>query len=93
MMIGLHNGTEHLLKFNGAATGREFFNEISGQQWRSRMQWVGTELLIESWVDTGERKSHFRDFWFLSNEAQTLIMEHRDDDLQGQFTVLERVSP
>lgn len=92
MMISTQNGAEHLLKFNGAATGEEFFNDVNGQQWRSRMQWVGTELLIESWIDMGERKAHFRDFWSLSSDTQMLTMEHRDDDLKGQLTVLERVT-
>lgn len=92
MIINMHTSAEHFIPFSGAVTGKEFFNDVNGQQWRSRMQWVGTELLIESWVDIGERKAHFRDFWYLSNEAQTLTMEHRDDDLKGQLTILNRVA-
>ena len=32
----------------------------------------------------------FRDYWSLSDDGQTLTMAHRDDDLAGQITVLER---
>jgi hypothetical protein len=40
-----------------------------------------------------ERELRFRDHWFLSNDAQTLTMEHRDDDLAGQISVLEKAPP
>jgi hypothetical protein len=33
---------------------------------------------------------HFCDYWSLSPNGQTLSMEHRNDDLAGQKTVLER---
>lgn len=54
------------------------------------MRWVGRELLIESWVKQGERDLHFRDYWSLSSDNETLTMEHRDDDLAGQITIVER---
>ena len=90
MTIAMRDGTEHYLVFKGPTTGTEVVNVVNGQQWRSRMQWIGIELLIESWVDLPGRKCHFRDFWFLSNDGQSLTMEHRDDDLNGQITILER---
>ena len=61
-----------------------------GVEMRSRLEWVDNELLIESWVNVAERHSHFLDYWSLSGDSQTLIMEHRGDDLAGQITFLER---
>ena len=92
MKIAMPDESQHNLVFKGPTTGAEVFNIVNGQKWQSRMRWIGTELLIESWVDVGDRKYHFRDFWFLSNDGQLLTMEHRNDDLQGQITVLEKVS-
>jgi hypothetical protein len=77
--------------FRCQATGTETTQSMRGAQMRSRTRWVGDELLIESWVTLGGRESHFRDYWSLSPDARTLIMEHRDDDLAGQITLLERV--
>lgn len=58
---------------------------------RSCSQWTGAELLIESWMNVGGREGHFRDYWSLSLDGGTLKMEHRDNDLAGQTTLLERV--
>ena len=74
--------------FEGTTTGEEFVNSVGGQTVRSRASWKDSELVIESWVDTGKRQLNFRDHWFLRGD--TLIMEHRDDDLAGQIAVLER---
>ncbi len=53
-------------------------------------RWEHDELLIESVVRAGDREMHFRDFWSLSPDSQTLTMEHRNDALAGQLTVFER---
>lgn len=92
MVITMPDRTEHRLIFGGPTTGEEVLNTVNGQLWRSQIRWIGTELLIESWVDLGQRKCHFRDFWFLSDNGQSLTMEHRDDDLGGQVTLLEKTS-
>ncbi len=55
-----------------------------------RIHWEGTALMIESEMKAGGRELRFRDYWFLSSDAQTLTMEHRDDDLAGQISVLEK---
>ncbi|MGH9728083.1 MAG: hypothetical protein ACRD4V_05760 [Candidatus Acidiferrales bacterium] len=86
------DGAEHRLRFRAPTTGEEAINTVNGQQWRSSIQWVGPDLLIESWVDMGERKGHFRDFWSLSKDGRSLTMEHRDDDINGQITVLEKAA-
>jgi hypothetical protein len=44
------------------------------------------EVIIE--MTYGDRV--LRDYWSLSDDGQTLTMAHRDDDLAGQTTVLER---
>lgn len=75
------------------AIGGETINSIGGTPARSRAQWEGTELVIESWMKTPEREFHFRDHWSLSNYGQTLTMEHRNDDLAGQITILEKLTP
>ena len=72
-------------------TGEEVSNPIYGTPMRSRSQWVERELLIESRFTLKGKEWHTRDFWSLSEDGQTLIMEHRDDDLAGQIARLERM--
>jgi hypothetical protein len=81
--------TEDHLLFHGLTTGEEVINSVHGIPVRSRSTWIGAELLIESWMSVGGRESHFQDYWFLSNNGQVLTMEHRNDALAGQVTVLE----
>jgi hypothetical protein len=88
--INQMDDTEDKVLFRGLTTGEEVANPVHGIQVRSRSNWVGTELLIESWMSAGGRQGHFRDFWSLSSDGRTLTMEHRDDDLAGQITLLER---
>jgi hypothetical protein len=90
MVITKMDDTEDKVLFRGLTTGEEVANPVHGIQVRSRSNWVGTELLIESWMSAGGRQGHFRDFWSLSSDGRTLTMEHRDDDLAGQITLLER---
>jgi hypothetical protein len=90
MLITKTDDTKDRLLFRGLTTGEEVINPVHGLQMRSRSRWVGTELLIESWMIVGEREGHFRDFWSLSSDGQSLTMEHRDDDLAGQITFLEK---
>ena len=58
---------------------------------RLRASWQRDELRIESYMRAGDREFQFRDFWSLSADGLTLKMEHRDDDLAGQVSILERV--
>ena len=90
MVITKMDDTEDRVLFRGLTNGEEVANSVHGIQVRSRSNWVGTELLIESSMKVGGREGHFRDFWSLSGDGQTLTMEHRDDDLAGQITLLER---
>lgn len=85
---------------HGTKQGRVFMCPIGSEQNAAlngapilaRAGWQGSELVIETWLPMGERQAHFCDYWSLSSDGQTCIMEHRNDDLHGQRTVLERVS-
>ena len=79
------------LVFNARTTGERVFNTLLGSEWHTEAVWVGQELMIESWVKHPNRELHFRDYWSLSSDGRTLTMEHRDDDLAGQLTILQRV--
>jgi hypothetical protein len=82
-------GTERRQAF-AFEIGGESANPVGGSTARTRAQWEGMELVIESWMKTPDREFHFKDHWSLSRDGQTLTMAHRDDDLAGQITILER---
>lgn len=85
------SGVEHLQTF-ACEVGVEVTNSIGGVPVRSRAQWEGAELVIESWMKTLDRELYFKDHWSVSNDGGTLTMAHRDDDLAGQISVLEKAS-
>lgn len=93
ILVTYANGDEERMTFTFETTGQESSNPVRGLAGRTRAHWEGTELMIESALKAGERELRFRDHWFLSNDAQTLTMEHRDDDLAGQISVLEKAPP
>jgi hypothetical protein len=95
MIVTKADDIEDRLFFRGLTTGEEVDNSVHGIQVRSCSTWVGVELVIESKINLGERESVLRDYWSLSNDGRMLTMEHRDDALAGQITLLERtgVSP
>jgi hypothetical protein len=84
-------GMEHRRTFT-CQIGAETPSSIGGATLRSRARWQGTELVIESRMTTPDRESYFKDHWSLSNGGETLTMAHRDDDLAGQVSVLEKSS-
>jgi hypothetical protein len=90
MVFTKSDDMEDRLLFKSRTTGEEVDNPVHGIQVRSRSTWVGAELLIESWMNLGGRESRLRDYWSLSNDRRMLAMEHRDDALAGQITLLER---
>jgi hypothetical protein len=86
-------GSISLGRFVGNTSGGEFSNDVRGLTMVSTATWSDDELIIESRIDAGEgRAAHFRDHWSLSHDGTELRMEHRDDDIAGQLTVLERVT-
>ncbi len=85
------DGTEDRVVFRCLTNGDEVTNSIHGAQFRSRSDWMQGVLVIESWISVGGRNCHFRDHWLLSPDGQVLNMVHRDDDLAGQITVLDKI--
>jgi hypothetical protein len=57
---------------------------------RGTARWIGDELLIELFTHAADREMHLCDYWSVSPDGETLTMEHRDDDLAGQITILHR---
>jgi hypothetical protein len=84
------DGSEQRVIFQCWTDGRPGRQSLNGETARGNARWEGTELILESWIQAGEREMHFRDCWSLSPDVQRLILEHRDDDLAGQLTILDR---
>ena len=91
VIITKSDGLEERVVFTCDPTGNEGRSTLNGKAIREKSHWVGSELIIESWMQFGERELYFRDCWSLRDEGQTLLMEHRDDALAGQLTVLRRI--
>jgi len=83
------DGTEQLqsVKFT---VGTEEVNSIRGVPLRTLARWEGKELVVESWMKMTEREFHFKDYWSVSDDGRTLTMAHRDDDLAGQVSILQK---
>jgi hypothetical protein len=91
LVVTRQDGSEDRAVFTCWINGEQNRNLLNGSPVRGSATWDGEELVIESWVQFGAREMHFRDHWSLSSDAKTLTMEHRDDDLAGQLTILDRV--
>ena len=92
MMARRSGGEEVSVVFRGNTSGGQFDNKLGSNTVHSRAAWEDDELKIESWMEVNGRQAHFCDYWFFADGGgSTLIMEHRDDDLAGQRSVLERV--
>jgi len=85
-----HEGGEERAVLSCSTDGSDGQSTLNGQPIRGKAGWVGNELVIESWMRSGDRELCFRDCWSLTENGRTLVMEHRDDALAGQITVLER---
>ena len=72
-------------------TGVEMKNSVGGVELQSAVQWIGSELVIESRFNARGREFYFKDHWSLSEDGRTLTMAHRDDDLAGQISHLEKM--
>ena len=91
MVVTKPHGNEDRVLFKCSTNGEPDKSSLNGRPVRGTSRWEGDELVIESWIEFGAREMHFCDFWSLSPDRQTLIMEHRHDDLSGQFVVFDRV--
>jgi hypothetical protein len=85
------DGSEDRAVFRCSINSEQDRNLLNGMPLRGSARWEGEELVIESWMQLGGCEMHFRDCWSLSSDQRTLTMEHRDDDLAGQITILDRV--
>ncbi len=84
------DGSQERVVFNCWTNGEQDKNLLNGRAVRGGATWAGEELVIESWMQFGAREMHFCDCWSLSPDGQTLSMEHRNDDLAGQLTILDK---
>jgi hypothetical protein len=84
------DGSIDQVVFRCHTNGDDVTNSVHGVQFRSRSHWTQEVLVIESWISVGGRNCYFRDHWSSSPDGQILTVEHRDDDLAGQMTVLEK---
>lgn len=85
------DGSVERVPFSVLTNGAECTNLIRGITMYSRANWVGEELVIESTLNAGGRELHFKDHWALGPDGKSMTMEHRDDDLAGQFTYLQKL--
>lgn len=90
LIVTRPDGSEDRVVFTCRING-ESETSLNGRSVRSRVKWQGQELIIESWMHSGARDIYFCDCWSLSPDGQTLSMEHRNDVLAGQLTILKRV--
>jgi hypothetical protein len=84
------DGAENTVVFTCRTTGEDGHTTLDGKTIRGRANWDNDELIIECWLQLGDRELYLRDCWSLIENGQILIMEHRDDSLSGQRSVLER---
>lgn len=85
------DGRQERVAFQCWTNGEPDKSLLNGKAIRGGARWEGNELVIESWVQTSTTATYFCDCWSLSADGNTLFMEHRQDALAGQLTVLDRV--
>jgi hypothetical protein len=90
MLVTKEDGSEDRVLFQCWTNGEQGRSLLNGNAVRGSARWEGAELVMETWARFGEREMHFYDCWSLSPDSQTLTMEHRAGDLQGQIVVLDR---
>lgn len=85
------DGSQERVTFQCSTSGEPDKSLLNGEVVRGNARWKGNELVIESWVQIGANEMHFCDYWSLSADGTILSMEHREDALAGQITVLNKV--
>jgi hypothetical protein len=93
MLIVAADGGEQQQTFTYETDGRESTNKTALGEGQSRAHWNGSELVIDSVLNTPNRTFHFSDHWSLSSDSQTLQMAHQNDDLAGQVAIFEKAPP
>lgn len=82
MLVTRQDDTEQRILFEGSMSSGEAM--LDGKGIRSNLRWNNDEFVIETWPKFGNREFHFCDCWSVSGDGQSLLMEHRGDDLAGQ---------
>jgi len=90
ILVTRRDGSQDRIVFQCATNGEPGKSLLNGKTIRGTAGWQRDELVIESWVQFGAREMHFCDHWSLSADGSTLSMEHRNDDLAGQLTLLRK---
>ena len=80
--------SEERVAFQCRTDGAPDHCSLNGAAVRGSAHWEGDELVIELWIQRAAGELYLRDCWSLSADRKTLTMEHRDDALAGQVTVL-----
>ena len=92
ILVTKDDGREERVAFRCRTNGELGQCLLNGERVRGNARWQEDELVVELWVQHGTRELYLCDCWTLSPDAQTLCMEHRNDALAGQLTVLDRVA-
>lgn len=82
------DGSEERAVFKCSINSQQDKSMLNDREIRGGASWEGEELVIVSWVEFGATEMHFCDCWSLSQDGQTLSMEHRQGHLAGQRLVL-----
>jgi hypothetical protein len=90
ILVTRPDGSMETIVFKCQTDGKLGTGQLNGNEVRGKARWQGDNLVIESWIQAGERSVHLCDYWSLSSDGKTLSMEHINDDLAGQLTVLHR---
>lgn len=90
LTVVMPDGSERRSVLNSHIGGHQENASVDGRPVRGGARWEGNELVIELWIAAGNREMYLCDYWSLSADTQVLTMEHRDDDLAGQRTILRR---
>lgn len=85
------DGNEQRITLQCATNGEPDQCQVDGKNVRGSAHWQGEELVIEIWLQQGDKELYVHDCWSLSPDRQTLTMRHRNDALAGQIAVLRRI--
>ena len=90
IVVVKEDGSEERLLFNCSTNGKPGSASLNGNPVNGAASWQGKELAIKLRMQLGTREITLNDYWSLSPDGNTLTMEHRNDALSGQITILEK---
>ncbi len=92
IVVTKREGSEERITFHCRTNGEPDQCRLNEEEVQGRAHWQEDELMIELWMQHGERELYLCDCWSLSPDGQMLTMEHRNDALAGQVAVLRRMN-